>query len=234
MKRSSRHGRHRLLNRSFVRQRSSLFIEGFFYVIVGLCRKGSAFEEMDEVISSERTGHIRLANTSDLLRILHIYEKARAFMSANGNPDQWTGGYPDSHLIAEDIVNKNCYVLIEKDTVVAVFSFVSVKNRHIRKSAAAPGIMTGRTARFTALRRTGLSGGQHRYVFSFALLCIRIFASIRTGIMFLCSGQLRNSAFVAAAVLKSAAANAWRTIIRHNRPGLVIAVGIYPAEIRYG
>ncbi|WP_302441987.1 N-acetyltransferase [Colibacter massiliensis] len=78
---------------------------------------------MDEVISSERTGHIRLANTSDLPRILHIYEKARAFMSANGNPDQWTGGYPDSHLIAEDLVNKNCYVLIEKATVVAVFSF---------------------------------------------------------------------------------------------------------------
>ena len=40
-------------------------------------------------------GQIRLANTDDLEAVCAIYDAARRFMHANGNPSQWPGSYPD-------------------------------------------------------------------------------------------------------------------------------------------
>ncbi|MDR2605988.1 MAG: GNAT family N-acetyltransferase [Oscillospiraceae bacterium] len=38
---------------------------------------------------------IRRSRAADLPAILEIYDAAREFMAASGNPTQWTGGYPD-------------------------------------------------------------------------------------------------------------------------------------------
>lgn len=55
---------------------------------------------------------------------MKIYEHARKFMKANGNPDQWGEEYPDISLIQTDIENGNSFVATEGDEVVGTFYFV--------------------------------------------------------------------------------------------------------------
>ena len=49
---------------------------------------------------------IRQACPEDLSRILPVYDRARAFMAANGNPDQWGDRHPDEGILSRDIQNK--------------------------------------------------------------------------------------------------------------------------------
>ena len=51
---------------------------------------------------------IRKAERKDLSDILRIYAYARAFMKANGNPDQWGNVYPSTELIQEDMEKGIC------------------------------------------------------------------------------------------------------------------------------
>lgn len=55
--------------------------------------------------------NIRLANTSDTNRIFEIYEYARAYMKAHGNPNQWGDNRPEKSLTKDDIKNQRCYVM---------------------------------------------------------------------------------------------------------------------------
>lgn len=66
---------------------------------------------------------IRKAKTEELDSIMEIYAKARAFMAANGNPDQWADGYPRRELIEEDLSREQLYVYETKDGIGAVFVF---------------------------------------------------------------------------------------------------------------
>ena len=38
--------------------------------------------------------NIKKASAENLAEILAVYETARSFMCKNGNPTQWSGGYP--------------------------------------------------------------------------------------------------------------------------------------------
>lgn len=64
---------------------------------------------------------IRRATTADLETILTMIEQARAFMAANGNPEQWSDGYPQKSLIEEDIAIRRGYVCDEDDHIYAYF-----------------------------------------------------------------------------------------------------------------
>ena len=66
---------------------------------------------------------IRRSALSDLPRLLEIFEKARAFMRANGNMDQWTGGYPSAEVLTEDITSGCSYVCTDGDEIVGTFFF---------------------------------------------------------------------------------------------------------------
>ena len=66
---------------------------------------------------------VRLAEQADLVRILEIYEHARKFMVANGNPTQWKDGYPASEMLEEDIRRQRLYV-VEDQQICGVFMFV--------------------------------------------------------------------------------------------------------------
>ena len=57
------------------------------------------------------------------LRIMQLYENARAFMREHGNPGQWGTTYPPQNMIETDIRFGNLYVCIEKDTIEAVFFY---------------------------------------------------------------------------------------------------------------
>ena len=64
---------------------------------------------------------IRHARPEDLPAILSIYERARTFMAATGNPRQWAAnGWPPETLIREDIRRGKSYVCTADDGSVAV------------------------------------------------------------------------------------------------------------------
>lgn len=67
---------------------------------------------------------IRPAVTADLSRILEIYEIAKKFMRASGNPTQWSNGYPFPDLLEEDIKAGNLYVVTGGDAIHGVFAFI--------------------------------------------------------------------------------------------------------------
>lgn len=66
---------------------------------------------------------VRLAEQADMARILEIYEHARKFMVANGNPTQWKDGYPAPEMLKEDIRRQRLYV-VEDQQICGVFMFV--------------------------------------------------------------------------------------------------------------
>jgi acetyltransferase, GNAT family len=67
--------------------------------------------------------NIRLANTSDTSRIFEIYEYARAYMKAHGNPYQWGDDRPEKSLTKDDIKNQRCYVMEDEGRIFACFVF---------------------------------------------------------------------------------------------------------------
>ena len=66
---------------------------------------------------------IRQAQMRDLDRILQIYADARAFMRANGNPDQWGENYPPETMIREDVATGNSYVCADGEEILGVFYY---------------------------------------------------------------------------------------------------------------
>lgn len=66
---------------------------------------------------------IRKTEPGDIQDILSIYQKARDFMAASGNPSQWTGGYPGLPDLEQDMAQGASYVCIQNDIVVATFYF---------------------------------------------------------------------------------------------------------------
>ncbi len=66
---------------------------------------------------------IRQAKESDLPVLLEMFDEARAYMRANGNREQWQGGYPQKSLILQDIRQGNCYVCQETGEILGVFSY---------------------------------------------------------------------------------------------------------------
>jgi len=72
---------------------------------------------------------VRNAQMQDLEVIMQIYQHARAFMAANGNPNQWgPTNWPPQEKIEHDIKKNICYVCEEEDRVIGVFSYMYGKN----------------------------------------------------------------------------------------------------------
>ena len=67
---------------------------------------------------------IRLASLNDLDEILNVYDTARKFMRATGNPTQWNGGYPQREVLIKDIQLSQLFVLDVDGEIHAVFAFI--------------------------------------------------------------------------------------------------------------
>ncbi len=67
--------------------------------------------------------NVRRAETGDLDRIMEIYAYARGFMAETGNPNQWTGGYPQRELAEEDQRKGELYVMEVENRICGVFTF---------------------------------------------------------------------------------------------------------------
>lgn len=66
---------------------------------------------------------IRNAKPEDLLQIRGIYDVAKTYMDASGNPNQWVVGYPPEEYLSEDIALSRLYVCEEDATLHGVFLF---------------------------------------------------------------------------------------------------------------
>ena len=67
---------------------------------------------------------IRKALPEDLPRVMEIFSYARAFMTAQGNPDQWAARqWPPEELIRQDIAEGKSYVCEEDGRVIGTFYY---------------------------------------------------------------------------------------------------------------
>ena len=68
---------------------------------------------------------IRKAKEEDFNRIMKIYEHAREFMEATGNPNQWgPDKWPPESLIHQDIKSEKLYACVnDEDFVIGVFFY---------------------------------------------------------------------------------------------------------------
>ena len=69
---------------------------------------------------------IRKSTERDIPRMMAIYTRARAFMAAHGNPNQWgPTGWPPEALIRRDIQEGNSHVCLnDAGDVVGTFFFL--------------------------------------------------------------------------------------------------------------
>ncbi|MCR4743513.1 MAG: GNAT family N-acetyltransferase [Treponema sp.] len=67
---------------------------------------------------------IKLAEKSDVNRIMDIYAFARDFMAKNGNPNQWgPTKWPPLEVINQDIDKKKLFLCLHEDRIVGVFFY---------------------------------------------------------------------------------------------------------------
>lgn len=66
---------------------------------------------------------IRKATMNDWNCIMEIYDRARAYMHAHGNPNQWKAGYPANSTIEQNIKDGDFYVSEDEDGIQCVFFF---------------------------------------------------------------------------------------------------------------
>ena len=66
---------------------------------------------------------IRKTEKNDINCAVEIYESARAFMRATGNPNQWNSGRPNREDVVMDIAEGCSYVVEDGAEIVAVFYF---------------------------------------------------------------------------------------------------------------
>lgn len=67
--------------------------------------------------------HIRKAKDKDIDEIMALYEQARAYMAENGNPGQWTNGYPAREDVETDLNRNVLYICESSDGIEGVFMF---------------------------------------------------------------------------------------------------------------
>ena len=66
---------------------------------------------------------IRPARPADLPALEELYARARAFMAASGNPNQWGNSRPTREQIQEDIAQGHGFVCVDRGEILCAFSF---------------------------------------------------------------------------------------------------------------
>ena len=73
---------------------------------------------------------IRSAREDELPMIQQIISNARAFMRANGNMTQWTGGYPSDELLLKDIRADALKICLADGAPCAVFALCGLEETY--------------------------------------------------------------------------------------------------------
>ena len=67
--------------------------------------------------------NIRKTMINELEILIEMYAKARSFMAAHGNPDQWKNGYPSRDRVIADIESGCSYVCEHDGRIIATFFY---------------------------------------------------------------------------------------------------------------
>lgn len=68
---------------------------------------------------------IRPTRLEELDEVMPFYDRARQFMAATGNANQWINGYPARDDIRRDILNGNSYVFVnDSKELEGIFTFI--------------------------------------------------------------------------------------------------------------
>ena len=78
-------------------------------------------EAVEERKDGDGMEEIVTAKEADLPRILEIYDIAKAYMRASGNPNQWNGAYPDPETLRTDMEKQRLYVYKKNGRIHGVF-----------------------------------------------------------------------------------------------------------------
>ena len=121
--------------------------------------------------------NIRLAEEKDLLNILKIYENARQFMKANGNPDQRKDNYPPKELIENDIKEHKYLRVVEdeKGRLVGVFCFKIGEDNTYK-------IIEGKridNSKYGVIHRIATNGFAHNFFENVLSYCLNLINHIR-------------------------------------------------------
>lgn len=111
---------------------------------------------------------IRKTLPEDVDTILNIFDTARQFMHATGNPTQWNANYPALEDLEPDIQNGNSYVCVENDKVVATFTLIIGDEPNYQLIENGAGVPRLHTEPFTALHLTEQPKGLHGLALIFA------------------------------------------------------------------
>ena len=83
---------------------------------------------------------VRRAVEGDLPRMAEVFEAARRYMAANGNPTQWGSSSPDIKLVVNDISRGDSYVIEdEKGRIIATFALMTMPDHHYTFITDGPG-----------------------------------------------------------------------------------------------
>ena len=74
---------------------------------------------------------IRKTLEKDLNELDKIFNAARSFMAATGNPTQWNLSYPTSEVVAQDIKDNNAYVCVDdNDKPLGTFALLDYESAY--------------------------------------------------------------------------------------------------------
>jgi RimJ/RimL family protein N-acetyltransferase len=69
---------------------------------------------------------------TDKKTILRLYGKAREFMKANGNPNQWGIGAPNECSLTKDIANQASFIVIDKGKIIGTFALYHYDGNYLK------------------------------------------------------------------------------------------------------
>lgn len=78
-------------------------------------------KEEGESITLANNTIIRQSSLEDIPQLQELFENARKFMAEIGNPNQWAATYPSEELLKKDIENRDSYVILQGNRIVATF-----------------------------------------------------------------------------------------------------------------
>ena len=68
---------------------------------------------------------IRRATEADLPEMRRVFDAARAYMAAQGNPNQWEPGYPTDEVLRGDMARGGLHVLADDTGIYGAFAFLT-------------------------------------------------------------------------------------------------------------
>lgn len=110
----------------------------------------------------KRNTNIRLATTQDLPALYPIYDQARRYMVAMGNPNQWGFYYPEPAVTDADVAAGHCYVVEDADDGTILGVFVYFKGDYAPYSTIAHGQWLN-NAPYGVLQRVASAGLGSRF-----------------------------------------------------------------------